>query len=119
LKLVHALVWATSTVALILGSIGVLNTMMMSVAARTRDIGVMRAVGWRPWRVTLLILSETAVLCVFGVLAGTLLGIGGNWLLGTLPMTRAIIAQIISPSVIPTAGALAFVAGLIGGAYPA
>lgn len=119
LQLVNALVWATSGVALVLGSIGVLNTMMMSIAARTRDIGVMRAVGWRPRRVMTLILAEAAVLCLFGALAGTLIGVGGTILLGMLPMTKAIISQVVYPSVIVTAASLAFVAGLVGGAYPA
>jgi putative ABC transport system permease protein len=119
IQLVHALVWATSGVALVLGSIGVLNTMMMSVAARTRDIGVMRAVGWRRWRVTLLILVETGVLCLFGAVMGTLLGVAGGWLLSVLPTTKSIISQIFSPSLIGMAAGLAFVAGLIGGAYPA
>jgi putative ABC transport system permease protein len=119
IQLVHSLVWATSGVALVLGAIGVLNTMMMSVAARTRDIGVMRAVGWRPWRVTVLILVEAAVLCLFGAVAGTLLGIGGTWLLGVLPFTKAIISQVVYPSVIVRAATLAFVAGLVGAAYPA
>jgi putative ABC transport system permease protein len=119
IRLVHALVWATSGVALVLGAIGVLNTMMMSVAARTREIGVMRAVGWRPWRVTVLILSETAILCLFGAVLGTLLGVGGTWILSVLPLTKSIIPQVIYPSVILTGSVLAFIAGLLGGAYPA
>ena len=43
LKLVKAMAWATSFIAMILGSVGVLNTMMMTVFERTKEIGILRA----------------------------------------------------------------------------
>ena len=50
--------WTTAAVALILGAVGMLNTMLMSIFERTREIGILRAVGWRRRRVLALILGE-------------------------------------------------------------
>ena len=51
--------WAVSLITLIVGGIGVLNTMFMSVFERTREIGILRAIGWRPQRVMRMILMES------------------------------------------------------------
>ncbi len=74
IRLVKAMSWATSIIALLLGSLGVLNTMMMSVFERTREIGVLRALGWRRTRVLNLILGEAMVLGLVGSLLGAVLG---------------------------------------------
>ena len=53
IRLAKAMSWTTAAVALILGSVGMLNTMLMSIFERTREIGILRAVGWRrraSWR---------------------------------------------------------------------
>src|SRR5207248_9782120 len=66
--------WIFSLVALIVGGIGVTNTMAMSVVERTREIGIMRAVGWPARRVALLIVSEALgiglIALGFGLLGG-------------------------------------------------
>ncbi len=119
LQLVHALVWATSLIVLLVSGIGVLNTMMMSVTARTREIGVMRAIGWRWWRVGGLILVETLLLSAGGTAVGLVAGVLLTWALKVLPVTSAIIPDVVSPGVILQASLLALLTGLVGGAYPA
>ena len=60
IRLAKTMAWATIGVALVLGSVGVLNTMVMAVFERTGEIGLLRALGWRRRRVLALILGEAA-----------------------------------------------------------
>ncbi len=77
IRLSRSMAWATTLVALALGSIGLLNTMAMAVFERTNEIGLLRALGWRRWRVLLLLMSETAALGLLGVLVGAGLAFAG------------------------------------------
>src|SRR5262249_20780445 len=58
IKVTRAMAWLTSAIALVIGAIGMLNTMIMSVYERTREIGTLRAIGWRKGRVVRLIVGE-------------------------------------------------------------
>ncbi len=62
-------------------AIGVLNTVLMAILERTREFGVLRALGTRPANVFLLILGETVYLSGFSVLLGGVLGLIGNTIL--------------------------------------
>ena len=59
IQFVHAMAWVTSAVALVIGAVGMLNTMVMSVFERTKEIGILRAIGWGRWRVVRMILMES------------------------------------------------------------
>jgi putative ABC transport system permease protein len=105
--------------ALIVGGIGVLNTMAMSVFERIQEIGIMRAVGWRKRRIALLILSEAAGIGLIALALGLLLG----YLAAELFTSQGNISALAEPDF--TAGVfawgLAFALGvaLIGALYPA
>jgi putative ABC transport system permease protein len=119
IRLVKAMAWLTSAIAVIIGSFGIVNTMMMSVQERTREIGILRAVGWRKRRVVQMILLESVVLS----LAGAIVGAGGGAILMTLlPNLRALSGLVdgyISPMLILQAFLIALGLGLVGGLLPA
>ncbi len=73
--------WISLGIINLIVAIGVLNTVLMAIMERTREFGVLRALGTRPATVFVLILGETALLSVFGVLAGGALGAIFNTLL--------------------------------------
>jgi len=115
----RSIAWGTSLIALLVGALGIANTMAMAVFERTREIGILRALGWRRWRVMALIQLEAAAL---GLIGGVL-GLGGGWgalrLLASLPMTANIAVGSISAAHAGEALAIAFVTGLAAGALPA
>ncbi len=109
----------TSAVAVFIGGIGVLNTMFMSVFERTREIGILRAIGWRPSRVMRMILMESVLLSVGGGIIGTLGGLGLIKLLSHLPTVNGVVQAAISVQIVVTGFAIAIIVGLVGAAYPA
>jgi len=106
-------------IAIIVGVIGVTNTMAMSIAERQNELGLLSAVGWSPARVAMLILGEGIAVSVIGAAAGLLVGvIGGDLLVRALG-----VSGYVSPSVTAWGlgrGLLVGVAiGVLGGIYPA
>jgi putative ABC transport system permease protein len=119
IRLVRAMAWATSIIALLLGSLGVLNTMMMSVFERTSEIGVLRALGWRRTQVLSLILGEAMTLGVVGSILGALLGLAGMRAVQLSPSASTFIAPELPVSVIGVGALLGIGLSVLGGLYPA
>jgi putative ABC transport system permease protein len=117
--LAHAVAWGTSAIALIVGILGIANTMAMSVFERTREIGILRAIGWKSWRVMMLIETEATGLGF----AGGIIGIGAGWaglrLLSVLPKTNIFVSTSLTPLHLLQAVAISVLSGIIAGAYPA
>jgi putative ABC transport system permease protein len=117
--LAHAVAWGTSCIALLMGILGIANTMAMSVFERTREIGILRAIGWKAWRVLLLIQLEATVLGFVGGFIGIAFGWVALRLLSTLPQTASVVSTSLSWVHLLEALAISILSGLIAGAYPA
>lgn len=118
-KLAQASAWGTSTLALLIGILGIANTMMMSVFERTSEIGTLRAMGWRRGKILALIQIEAATLGIGGGLVGVLIGWAVLTVLAHLPQTATFVSAAIHWGLIAEAMVIALVAGLLAGALPA
>lgn len=118
-KMLYGYVLAVGGLAIVLGGVGMMNAQLMSVLERTREIGVLRALGWSKIRILWMILSES----VFVSLLGGLLGVGWSWLLisslSKATILFGISSQNINQAAIVQAFAIVFILGLVGGLYPA
>jgi putative ABC transport system permease protein len=119
IRLTKTMAWATTAVALILGSIGLLNTMVMAVFEKTAEVGLLRALGWRRRRVLALILGEALVLGMLGALVGTTLAYLGVRALLLLPTSQGFIDPNLPPGVVGIGLAMGIGLSLLGGLYPA
>lgn len=111
---------AISLLAVIIGGVGVINTMVMSVFERTREIGVLKAVGWRNRRILGMILGESIVLTLVAAVVGIIMGIVGvEVLLNVIPSSGAVIKPVLTLDILARAFLIALLVGVIGGLYPA
>ncbi len=108
------LAWVAG-VSLIVGGIGIMNIMLVSVTERTREIGIRQAVGATPADIRLQFLTEALMLSVVGGLIGTLVGISGAYIFGALSDMRTVIQ---ASSILLAFGSAAAV-GAFFGYYPA
>ncbi|RUL87430.1 ABC transporter permease [Tautonia sociabilis] len=119
LRLARAMASATTAIALVLGSIGLLNTMAMAVAERTGEIGLLRALGWRRSRIILLLMGEAGALGLLGVAGGAVLAAAGARGITMAPTSRGFIEPNLSPLVLAIGLAMGLGLTLLGGLYPA
>jgi len=110
----NLLAWVAA-ISLVVGGIGIMNIMLVSVTERTREIGLRQAMGARPRDVQLQFLLEAIVLSLIGGLAGVLAGVGGSWLFNEFGSMRT---EIVWAS-IPLAFGAAAAVGIFFGYYPA
>ncbi len=108
------LAWVAA-VSLVVGGIGIMNIMLVSVTERTREIGLRQALGARPSDVLLQFLLEAVILSLVGGLVGVAIGVGGAYLFGALGKMQTAIV----PASIPLAFGAAAVVGIFFGYYPA
>jgi len=118
LNTINDATWAISLLAIIIGGVGVINTMIMSVYERTREIGVLKAVGWKSRRILGMILGESVVLTLVAGIVGTIIGIavveGGLMFLGSTSLK-----PVFTLDLFIRAFGIALLVGIIGGIYPA
>ena len=119
LQLAKAAAWLTSAVALLLGGLGMINTMLTAVFERTRELALLRAVGWRRSRLMRLVLLEAVLLALAGAVVGIVLGWGLMQLLSRIPAAGRMVAGQVPPTVVLKGFGLALGGGVLGGLYPA
>jgi putative ABC transport system permease protein len=119
LGIFRAMSWGTSLLAIIISTIFVLNTMVMSVSERTKEIGILSAVGWDKTRIMSMIIMEGVMLSILGGLTGIALGVGGLDLLASKTEVGTFIQPRISASALLEAGGAAVLLGALGSLYPA
>jgi putative ABC transport system permease protein len=110
-----AAVGGIAAISLLVGGIGIMNIMLVSVTERTREIGIRKALGAKTWDVMVQFLTESAILSAMGGIIGVISGAGLVFLGGTLlGMT-----VVIKPMVIIIAVGFAALVGVFFGIYPA
>ncbi len=114
-ELMAGLLFVVACISLVVGGVGIMNIMMVSVTERTREIGLRMAVGARPRDILWQFLIEAAVLCLLGGIGGIALGRVGSMLVAVL----AGWPTAVSPAAILGAVGVSVAVGLVFGYYPA
>ena len=117
-EILDAINLAISLLAVGIGAIGVMNTMIMSVFERTREIGVLRAVGWRGSRIVRMVLFESLALCVVAAVFGVLLGLLASRAILLVPAVSSFLEPSYATPVFVRALAVGVVVALAGALYP-
>jgi putative ABC transport system permease protein len=113
--IVKLLLGAISSLSLVVGGIGIMNIMLVSVTERTREIGIRIAVGAQPSAIQLQFLIEAVTLSLLGGFVGVILGIIGAQLVGMVSTFQ----PIVTPESILLAFGVSFAIGVFFGFYPA
>ncbi len=108
------LAWVAA-ISLLVGGIGIMNIMLVSVTERTREIGLRQALGARASTVLMQFLIEAIILSLAGGLVGVIIGVGGSYLFNMFGTMRT---EIV-PMSIPLAFGAATIVGIFFGYYPA
>jgi putative ABC transport system permease protein len=114
-RVMSQLLAAIASISLLVGGIGIMNTLLVSVTERTREIGIRLAVGAKSRHILLQFLVESVVLSLTGGVLGTLLGVGVAGLIGRFAGWPI----LIPPLAVAAAFAFSATVGLVFGVYPA
>ncbi len=114
-KVLTVLLGSIASISLLVGGIGIMNIMLVSVTERTREIGIRMAIGAKSWDIRLQFLTEALVLSLIGGLIGVIIGLLGAWAISVFSTFKAVVSifYVLLPFT---------VAGLVGlffGFYPA
>lgn len=118
IRVTRAMVWSMSFIALVIGAVSTLNTMMISVFERTREIGTLLAVGWSRARIGAMVLEEAVLLSCAGIVVGLLMSIAVLPLLRSIEAASTFIPRDLDPWIMVQGSLLAVVAGLVGAIVP-
>lgn len=119
LKIFNQIIYAVALVSLMVGGLSVINTMTMSVAERTREIGVRKAIGASDGAIMRQFIAESAVIGVMGGLSGLFVGWGVTVMANAAGAASANELFLLTPRLAVGAVAFALVLGVFSGLYPA
>ncbi|MEQ6342634.1 MAG: ABC transporter permease [Gammaproteobacteria bacterium] len=114
-RIMSMMLGAIASISLLVGGIGIMNIMLVSVTERTREIGIRIAVGARAFDILLQFLLEAVIISIVGCLVGAILGVGGAWLVNKLMDTPVVITAWSIVMSFLVAAAI----GIFFGFYPA
>ncbi len=118
-RMINAMSWGTSLLAVLVGVLGVMNTMLMTVFERKQEISILLAIGWKRSRIVRMVLWESALLGFFGGIVGVGLGVVGVNLMKNTPAIRGLLEPEMSAGLMLTSVAIAVAVGVVSGLYPA
>lgn len=110
--------WGISLLAILIGAIGIINTMLTSVFERTRELGVLKAVGWSSRRILFMIVGESIVITLVAGIIGSAFGVLGVELFTQLDFLGGM-EPLFNLDTFVQAFVIAIIVGIIGGIYPA
>ena len=122
-NIIKGLLGGVASISLVVGGIGIMNIMLVSVTERTWEIGLRKAVGAKRRDILLQFLLESAVLSVaggiIGILIGIFFGMGAAWLFSTFVAKGTDWPSVVSLWSVITASSVSFAIGVVFGIYPA
>lgn len=122
LNIINLIVTGIAAISLIIGGIGIANTMYTSVLERTREIGIMKAIGAKNSDILLVFVIESGLLGLIGGIIGALVGLGMAFLVASIASSflgENIISVSVNYSLLLGAVAFSFAVGLLSGLFPA
>ena len=117
LSMITIFIMLVAAISLLVGGIGVMNIMLVSVTERTREIGIRKALGARTKSILVQFLAESAIITGIGGVIGIVLGIGGAYAICALPMVS--FSPSVSMATVLTATIFSCGVGIFFGIYPA
>ncbi len=118
-KILKATAWAVGGCGLLLGGLGIANTMIMSVFTRIREIAILRVNGFSEGQIAGMIFGESAIVSVLGAVTGLLAGVSVLYALKLIPALDGYVDVTIHPLLLLIVIALALLTGIAGALYPA
>ncbi len=118
-RILKATAWAVGICGLLLGGLGVANTMIMSVFTRIRELAILRVNGFSNRQIAAMIFGESGIVAMIGAVAGLVIGAGVIVGLKMIPALHGYIDSHMQPWVMAAVVGLALLTGVAGALYPA
>ncbi len=118
-EILKATAWAVGGCGLLMGGLGVANTMIMSVFTRIREIAILRVSGFSNTQIAAMIFGESAIVSLLGAVLGLLSGTCLLFALKMVPALHGYVDVTIQPAVLLIVIVLALLTGIAGALYPA